>query len=1001
MRDKNIWLFNAGNAFAGNPKWLFLYVQEHHPEIQCVWLCFGRKLEQKMRALGYTAYRYKSPEARRIGAKAGVYVVEQNKEKYHDYLAGITVLNLWHGVTCKKLEHAVTEGYMEEGLVAKHIRNESVYRQQLMLVTSPQQERVFCEQCKVAPENVIRAPYPNSFEKAPAATFDHDFRAAKGVGRDVKVALYAPTFRDFDRSAFFARAIPDMDALLDAAERGGWMLVLKVHPQMEKDFQFAALKQRYADDPRVLFWDNGNDFYEVMDQVDMAIVDYSSIFFDLLAHGVKRFVRYVFDYGNKDKLRDFAFDYLDVTCGEVCMTFDELLAQFALDGQTDQAELDRVFAWAWAYSRDHSVEEIVQRALAHTPDPAFALPTLHSFDVFDTVIGRTCGAPEGVFAYVEGKVRAAGSAFPSVLACDYVTARKQAEANCRELVAKTLELRGDRRTEIAFDQVFERLQDLYGLDESQVEDLKRWELEGEKLVSTPIATTIDAIKRLLAAGEDVVLISDMYLPEAFVRELLAQADPVLAGLPLFLSNVTGRQKTKKGLFLDAFHGVDYRYGTWEHVGDSQVADVDRPSELGIHAQLFQQAVPVDPYAKKATRALGSFDGYQVGALLSRMLTGCKTPEERFACGYASLYFVPYVSWCIDDALRRGIACLYFISRDGYLLKLVADAIIAARGLPLKTRYLYGSRKVWRVPSQVGEIDPEFFSSYGNFTGVTDFDSLVAASAVGESAFLALFPELAFLKEQGAMSKQERDLVVERLRDCEPYRQALLAAAERERGIAVDYLKQEIDFDEPFAFVEFWGRGYTQACHTRLLMEADARVQASTYYYARSICPSDAQNVRVNFTSNTKKMLFIERIFANMPYRTVAAYRRVDGRVEPVLEPNECVYPVFQALEDGLPRFAGQYAQLALVDADRTNRALFDFGIDYFYGNKTDEVFLRCIAPLRDSITIQGEPTEFAPPLTAKRALDRLRGRQVDTNSMRMTISRTNPLLAKALGFLDR
>ena len=36
QRDKNLWIFNAGNSFAGNPKWMFEYIIRHHKEIKPV-----------------------------------------------------------------------------------------------------------------------------------------------------------------------------------------------------------------------------------------------------------------------------------------------------------------------------------------------------------------------------------------------------------------------------------------------------------------------------------------------------------------------------------------------------------------------------------------------------------------------------------------------------------------------------------------------------------------------------------------------------------------------------------------------------------------------------------------------------------------------------------------------------------------------------------------------------------------------------------------------------
>ena len=37
MRDKKIWIFNAGNAFDGNPKWLFMYIVNYRKDITPYW----------------------------------------------------------------------------------------------------------------------------------------------------------------------------------------------------------------------------------------------------------------------------------------------------------------------------------------------------------------------------------------------------------------------------------------------------------------------------------------------------------------------------------------------------------------------------------------------------------------------------------------------------------------------------------------------------------------------------------------------------------------------------------------------------------------------------------------------------------------------------------------------------------------------------------------------------------------------------------------------------
>ena len=58
----------------------------------------------------------------------------------------------------------------------------------------------------------------------------------------------------------------------------------------------------------------------------------------------------------------------------------------------------------------------------------------------------------------------------------------------------------------------------------------------------------------------------------------------------------------------------------------------------------------------------------------------------------------YVEWVLDEALRRGLSRLYFLARDGYLLKEIAKRIIEKRSLPIDARYFYCSRQSLRMPS---------------------------------------------------------------------------------------------------------------------------------------------------------------------------------------------------------------------------------------------------------------------------------------------------------------
>ena len=57
----------------------------------------------------------------------------------------------------------------------------------------------------------------------------------------------------------------------------------------------------------------------------------------------------------------------------------------------------------------------------------------------------------------------------------------------------------------------------------------------------------------------------------------------------------------------------------------------------------------------------------------------------------------FVQWVLDRAMARGISRLYFLSRDGWTPWRMATLLCREWRLPLECRYLYGSRRAWRLP----------------------------------------------------------------------------------------------------------------------------------------------------------------------------------------------------------------------------------------------------------------------------------------------------------------
>ena len=273
-------------------------------------------------------------------------------------------------------------------------------------------------------------------------------------------------------------------------------------------------------------------------------------------------------------------------------------------------------------------------------------------------------------------------------------------------------------------------------------------------------------------------------------------------------------------------------------------------------------------------------------------------------------------------------------------------------------------------------------------GVFDYEKLKEALLVSDEQFASFFPGLSWLKKSPRFTFEQRETMMQTIRSSAAYRRYILDMAAEKRPDVISYFRQEMNFEETFAFVEYWGRGYTQTCHTRLLQAAAGSRIPVPYYYARSIYPTQGDNIRYQFTVNDTPLLFTEALFANIPYQSVEGYTRVEGRVQPVMKEADCNRELFESMEKMLPLFAEMYAGLPFLDEEKITRDLFEFSLEYYAGNPTDPVFLTQLAPLQDAHTIQGKTRPFAPPVNGL-ILDDARNRRDTihhTSSIEMSLA---------------
>ena len=211
-------------------------------------------------------------------------------------------------------------------------------------------------------------------------------------------------------------------------------------------------------------------------------------------------------------------------------------------------------------------------------------------------------------------------------------------------------------------------------EHSQGDALER-QIEKDCLIANP--SVRELIKQKRKDGWQIAFISDMYLDSAFLSEILMREGCFLPGDKIYVSCEHNARKDT-GTLYDLVR-QELHPDEWEHYGDNRKSDVRMAERKGIKAHLIDNS-----YRDLASRFVASA-------------------------------YLPYVMWLLNEARKQGIQRLYFISRDGYILQQIAEAL-PHEGIEL--RYFFTSRKALQKAFK-NEEDQQLTIQYFRQEGLTE------------------------------------------------------------------------------------------------------------------------------------------------------------------------------------------------------------------------------------------------------------------------------------------
>ena len=179
---------------------------------------------------------------------------------------------------------------------------------------------------------------------------------------------------------------------------------------------------------------------------------------------------------------------------------------------------------------------------------------LFSFDIFDTLITRTTLLPNGIFAIMQKNLQTNSiySSIPNFVKENFYSIRDGAEKHLNSRRLKELDVicasTNGAKKEFSIDDIYKMIAHNHNLNENQIEQLISLELETEFKNIIPINETIEILKYIISNNKKVVLISDMYLKENIIRQMLVKIDSIFKTVPIYVSSEYYTRKSDKVLY---------------------------------------------------------------------------------------------------------------------------------------------------------------------------------------------------------------------------------------------------------------------------------------------------------------------------------------------------------------------------------------------------------------------------------------------------------------------
>lgn len=503
------------------------------------------------------------------------------------------------------------------------------------------------------------------------------------------------------------------------------------------------------------------------------------------------------------------------------------------------------------------------------------------FDVFETLLVRSVSPHLEIFDRL-GRSAQARQLIPCS-AYAFARTREAAERRARANLGHAVSL-GD---------IYDELAPALSLPSRLAKEIMALELQEEARALRAVESARALMANARADVGNVVFVSDMYLPHAFIREQLERHRFWQAGDRLYVSHEHGCEKRDGRLFriVAATEGV--HPARIVHYGNHPLADLRGPQMVGGAGRLVTAGNP-----NRYERALEAFryetDGRAAilagASRLARTSVDAKVPLDQalidVAAGVVAPLLTSFVLWLFRQAEERGLKRLYFLSRDAEILLQIARQLAPKLNSQIELRYLYASRLAWNSAVSSPQKNPHVWYSvvYQSAIGFTNAELLGRVGLDPED-----MDRIVSASRKEWSSTKDREILRTTLLSLEA--DGILGKlAERNKELVLEYLRQEGLFDNtPHAVVDVGWRGTQHDVLIELQREQGVS-PAYGLFFGLDLSDSPWGGMRSGFYFDARRITPEER-----PEEEIAPERYQPPRVPQSLQkaaPRD-LYPLFE------------------------------------------------------------------------------------------------------------